>query len=169
MHVNLLWKSNAGSELRSGPGTGIPFPIMKGGISPRLGYSAIRGDQRKRLMEIAFPRADPSISSQLPGSRISGLVRTARYSTKCSFAQVQCGLSFGVPISSAAPSSREQIVPSAPETMPLLPGSAGPVCPDGIGKGNPWRTECARVQPFQVCAVDRTDSTCHSMSRRDFA
>src|ERR1700720_3067312 len=71
MHVNLLRKSNAGSGLRSRPGTGFLFPL-RGGIPPRLGYRAIRGDQRKRLMKAAFPLADPSISGQLPVSRVIG-------------------------------------------------------------------------------------------------
>src|SRR5258706_16160670 len=41
------------------------FSHYEGGISPRLGYWAIRGDQRKRLMGAAFPLADLSISGQL--------------------------------------------------------------------------------------------------------
>jgi len=48
------------------------FSHYEGESPPRLGYRAIRGDQRKRLMGTAFPLADPSISGQLPGSRVIG-------------------------------------------------------------------------------------------------
>jgi hypothetical protein len=52
MHVNLLRKTNAGSELRSRPGTGF-LSHYDEGTAARLGYRAIRGDQRKRLMGTA--------------------------------------------------------------------------------------------------------------------
>jgi hypothetical protein len=55
---------------------GIPFPIMRGNLPEAWILSAIRGDQRKRLMGTAFPLADPSISGQVPGSRITGHLRT---------------------------------------------------------------------------------------------
>src|SRR6266852_1391595 len=56
---------------------GIPFPIMRGNLPEAWILSAIRGDQRKRLMGTAFPLADPSISGQVPGSRVTGHLKAA--------------------------------------------------------------------------------------------
>ena len=60
-------------------------------MSPPLGYEAIRGDQRKRLMGTAFPLAEPSISAQLPGSPRD--VSEARVGKKRTGARRVCALS----------------------------------------------------------------------------
>lgn len=46
--------------------------VIKGNIPEAWILSYMGGDQRKRLMGTAFPRADRSLSSQLPGSRVNG-------------------------------------------------------------------------------------------------
>jgi len=48
------------------PRYGIPFVIMRGESTRGLDTELLRGDQRKRRMETAFPPVDLSISGQLP-------------------------------------------------------------------------------------------------------
>jgi hypothetical protein len=58
-----------GSELRSRPGTGIPSPIM-GGNLPEAWILSYTGRPTKKTHQTAFPLADPSMSGQLPESRL---------------------------------------------------------------------------------------------------
>src|SRR6266849_4768625 len=53
------------------------FSHYEGNLPEAWILSAIRGDQRKRLMGTAFPLADPSISGQVPGSRVTGHLKAA--------------------------------------------------------------------------------------------
>ena len=72
MHVKISpRKSNAGSGLRSRPGTRFAFPLRKG--IPRGLDTELYGETNDQdFMGTAFPLADPSISGQLPGSRGTG-------------------------------------------------------------------------------------------------
>lgn len=66
MHVNLLRKSNAGSELRSRPGTGIPFPIMRG-ESPRGLDTELYGETNQKDSWGPVPSGRPVDFGSTPG------------------------------------------------------------------------------------------------------
>jgi hypothetical protein len=56
--------------------------------TPRLGYRAIRGNQRKRLMGTAFPLADPSISDTGDRQDVSRSFRRIRLELKSVYPQI---------------------------------------------------------------------------------
>src|SRR5271156_426513 len=68
MHVNLQWKSNAGSELRSRPGTGIPFPIMRGGNLPEAWILSYTGRPTKKIHGDYVPSGRPIDFGSTPGT-----------------------------------------------------------------------------------------------------